>query len=78
MKRPLVSNTTEEMTYAKARSSAIGKYKRMSKLSDDEWLQVASNWDLNVWRDAPDSDIHVTLYPVVNGSTDTENFKVIK
>jgi hypothetical protein len=49
---------------------------------DDYWISLSDNWDLNLWTNNIMFDLGVdkfaTLYPVIDGNTDTRHFTNIE
>ena len=40
------------------------------RIDDDDWISLSPDWDLNVWIDM-DGCTRATIYPVVDGKTDS-------
>lgn len=65
----------EKINKAQAIERALALFNAMTFCPDasyeDEWFGLSDEWDLNVWEDATDGKIRLTLYPVKDGQTRT-------
>lgn len=43
---------------------------------EDEWIGLDPEWDLNLWLEEEKTP-RATIYPVVNGETDTQTYTAI-
>ncbi len=54
---------------------------KMKNFPEDQWYSLAENWDLNLWTAEDETlgenctgDYHGSIYPVINGNTNTETW----
>jgi hypothetical protein len=45
---------------------------------EDEWIAINDDLDINLWIDAESLERRAQVCPVINGSTDSSIFKIIK
>jgi hypothetical protein len=59
---------TKEQAIAQAKT--VFAQAQEQDFPEDDWQSISDNWDLNLWMDE-NGNPRATMYPVLNGSTDT-------